>query len=258
MNQLAKKSLGQHWLTDINYLTAICQEANISQEDAVLEIGPGHGSLTQLLVNKAGQVMVVELDNKLADSLSHKVKADNLTVINNDILKFDLSILPQKYKLIGNIPYYITGQLIRYISESSNPPSLAVLLIQKEVAERLIALPGQHSLLSITTQYYWQVNLGIVIDAKMFNPPPKVDSQVIILTKQPKPLFHDLDPKVFFKLIKAGFSQKRKTLNNSLSKALKKDKVEVTKWLKSVDLDPNIRAQNLSLDDWFKLYKIIT
>jgi 16S rRNA (adenine1518-N6/adenine1519-N6)-dimethyltransferase len=138
-NIQAKKSLGQHWLRDESALQAMCESAQITDQDYVLEIGPGLGTLTQLLVQKAEHVHAVEFDQQLAKDLSARVTANNLTISSEDILAFDLNNLPQDYKIVANIPYYLTSNLIRKISESTNPPSRAVLLIQKEVAERVDA-----------------------------------------------------------------------------------------------------------------------
>jgi 16S rRNA (adenine1518-N6/adenine1519-N6)-dimethyltransferase len=152
----AKKSLGQHWLKDEASLTAICDAAELTQTDTVLEIGPGQGSLTSQLVRRAGKVIAVELDEYLASEIPFRVTDDNLEVVQGDILKFDLTQLPFGYKVVANIPYYLTSNLIRILSESPNPPSVMVLLVQKEVARRIAAKPGQMSLLSVSAQLYYQ------------------------------------------------------------------------------------------------------
>lgn len=247
-----KKSLGQHWLYDKDSLNAIA--TGIGKSDVVLEIGPGLGTLTELLVNQADQVIAVEFDEKLANELPNRVKSNNLKVISQDILSFDFRQLPANYKIVANIPYYLTSNLIRVISETPNQPSSAVLLIQKEVAERVAAKPGAMSILSVTAQYYWEVELGRVVPANLFTPPPKVDSQILKMTKRQKPLFPDVESKDFFRVIKAGFSQKRKTLLNTLSSGLHLDKEKITTALKSVDIDPTRRAQTLSLEEWHNLY----
>lgn len=249
-----KKSLGQHWLQDESSLSAMVQAADIKADDAVLEIGPGLGTLTELLVNQARQVVAVEFDDKLARQLPERVKATNLQVLSQDILSFDLTSLPPGYKVVANIPYYLTSNLIRVLSETANPPSVAALLIQKEVAERVTAEPGNMSLLSVTAQYYWQAALGQVVPARLFMPPPKVDSQILILTRRPLLLFSDVEPREFFRLVKAGFSQRRKTLLNSLSGGLQLDKAAVKTMCQSVDIDPGRRAQTLSLEEWHNLY----
>lgn len=253
----AKKSLGQHWLNDQAALQAICDAADLNNKATVLEIGPGPGGLTGLLVRGAGRVIAVELDAKLARELPEWVKADNLRVINEDILSFDFTSLPAGYKLVANIPYYLTGKLIQIISETDNPPTLAVLLLQKEVARRLAAKPGAMSILSVTAQYYWEVSLDREVPARAFTPPPKVDSQVLILRRRPEPLFADLDVKQFFRLIKTGFAQPRKTLLNNLSSGLRLTKEEVVKRCAAAHLDSSRRAQTLSLNEWHELYRAI-
>jgi 16S rRNA (adenine1518-N6/adenine1519-N6)-dimethyltransferase len=253
----AKKSLGQHWLDDQTTLQTICDTAAVTANDIILEIGPGPGNLTELLTGKARQVIAVELDERLARQLSVHVTADNLTVINQDILQFDFSSLPSGYKVVANIPYYITGKLLRRLSETANPPSLAVLLLQKEVAERVMASPGKASILSVTTQFYWQVGLGQVIPAKLFTPPPKVDSQLLILHRRPRPLFADVDAADFFRLVKLGFAQPRKTLLNNLSAGLHRSRDETLSICERASLDARRRPQTLSLDEWHQLYQAV-
>src|SRR4051812_14566615 len=160
---IADKSLGQHWLKDEATLEAICEAADVSRSDTVLEVGPGLGDLTRQLAKRAGEVIAVEVDKYLAVNLSGRVKADNLEVIQADILKFDLTSLPASYKVAANIPYYLTSNLIRVLSESANPPVTMALLVQKEVAERLAAAPGQMSLLSVSTQLYYMPKLGLTV-----------------------------------------------------------------------------------------------
>lgn len=251
----AKKSLGQHWLKDEATLKAICQAADLGQGDTVLEIGPGLGDLTRQLTKRTGKVIAVELDEKLTANLSKDVQAANLEVVQGDILKFDLTNLPIDYKVVANIPYYLTSNLIRILSESTNPPLLMVLLIQKEVAQRIAAGPGQMGLLSVSTQLYYVPKLGPIVSAELFEPPPKVDSQVIILKRRPVPMFKNLDTRVFFRLAKAGFAGRRKKLRGSLSAGLGISKEQADGLLKSAGVDGNSRAQELSLEDWHKLYK---
>lgn len=250
----AKKSLGQHWLYDVASLEAMVKAADVQPGDTVLEIGPGLGTLTEILVKRAKQVIAVEFDNILANTLPGRVQVSNLTVVESNILGFDFTNLPPGYKIVANIPYYLTSNLIRVISETSNPPSAAVLLVQKEVAERVAAGPGEMSLLSVTAQFYWQVSLAQKVPARLFTPPPKVDSQILVLNKLDKPKFTDVDPKQFFRMVKAGYSQRRKTLLNSLSAGLQLDKGAVKTICESVSIDPARRPQTLGLDEWYNLY----
>ncbi len=248
-----RKSLGQHWLNDIDSLNAIVQSANINPNDTILEIGPGMGHLTQLLAKHATRVIAVELDDELASQLLKQVPG-NVEVINQDILHFDLTILPADYKIVANIPYYLTSHLIRLISESINPPLVAVLLVQKEVAQRIDASPGQMSLLSVGTQFYWQTSIGRIVDSKLFTPPPKVDSQILILKRRLTVLFPEVDIRSYFRIVRAGFAGRRKTLLNSLSGGLRLAKEDINEVLIDSDIDSKSRAQNLSLDDWHRIY----
>jgi 16S rRNA (adenine1518-N6/adenine1519-N6)-dimethyltransferase len=252
-----KKSLGQHWLHDEVVLADIVGSAQLAPDDTVLEIGPGLGSLTAVLVKSARQVIAVEFDEKLAANLTKWVPADNLTVIQQDILKFDFGNLPADYKIVANIPYYLTGKLLRVLSETANPPATAVLLVQKEVAARVAAVPGSMSILSTVTQFSWQVSLGQLVPAEFFTPPPKVDSQVLILERRAKPLFAEVDVVRFFRLVKAGFAQPRKTLLNNLSVGLAIDRIATQTMCTSAGIDPGRRAQTLSLEEWHALYRTL-
>lgn len=252
---LPKKSLGQHWLNDELSLEAMCLAADVQATDTVLEIGPGLGTLTTLLVAQAQQVVAVEFDNILANTLASRVTARNLTVVQSDILGFDFGTLPADYKIVANIPYYLTSNLVRVISETTNRPVKVALLVQKEVAQRLAAEPGKMSLLSVSAQFYWEVHSHDEVPAALFTPPPKVDSQIVSFTRRAAPLFPDIDEKQFFRIVKAGFSQKRKTLLNSLNAGLAISKDETRELLEAAKISPNARAQTLSLDDWYSLYR---
>lgn len=253
-NPPTKKSLGQHWLSDETTLNEMVAAADIQPGDTVLEIGPGPGTLTAKLVKNAKQVVAVEFDEQLARDLPARVSAPNLQIVNQDILQFDLTSLPPNYKVAANIPYYLTSNLLRVLCESSNPFHKAAILIQKEVAERVCATPGDMSLLSVSVQFYCQASLGPVVPAELFTPPPRVDSQILQLTYRQTPLFADVDTKTFFRLVKAGFSQRRKTLLNSLGGGLHLTRQQSEELLDSAGITPGVRAQNLSLDQWHQLY----
>ena len=275
-----KKSLGQHWLHDEKSLNAMLVAGEVSEGDVVLEVGPGLGTLTKKLVQKAKKVIAVELDDNLAINLHQNVigrhpeldsgsksdhlqipdqvrndKTENLEVLHQSILDFEYSTLPKNYKVIANIPYYLTSNLIRKLLESENKPALIVLLIQKEVAQRIVANAGQHNILSISVQFYASAELKEEIPAHLFTPPPKVNSQIIKITPRVKPLFSDVKENEFFKIIKAGFSEKRKKLRSSLSGALQLSKSDVDQWLQNTGISPDARAQELSLEHWHQLYK---
>jgi 16S rRNA (adenine1518-N6/adenine1519-N6)-dimethyltransferase len=251
-----KKALGQHWLEDEACLRAMIDMAKVGPDDVVLEIGPGLGTLTKFLVASAKKVIAVEYDRILALSLSSRIAADNLEVVEQDILRFDFTQLPKGYKVVANIPYYLTSNLVRVLSESSNPPERVALLIQKEVAERIAAKPGAMSTLSVTAQFYWDVDLGRVVEAELFTPPPKVDSQIIGLAYRHEPLFGgvEVDPKQFFRIVKAGFGERRKTLRNALSGGLHLSKEQAEGLLAETGIDAGLRAQTLTLEQWHKLY----
>lgn len=256
MNEsLTKKSLGQHWLDDDEALDAMCDAAHISADDTVLEIGPGLGTLTQKLVARAKQVVAVEFDETLAAQLPKRVPAANLRVVQQDILQFDFSDLPLGYKIAANIPYYLTSNLLRVMCEGSNPFSQAALLVQKEVAERVVAKPGAMGLLSVSVQFYAEASLSQIVPAELFTPPPKVDSQILKLRYRDTPLFPGIDPKQFFRIVKAGFSQRRKTLLNSLSGGLHLSREETAALLERAAIKPTVRAQELNLSDWHILYE---
>lgn len=261
-NPKPKKSLGQHWLHDDAALEAICRAAEVTKTDTVLEIGPGTGTLTRKLVKRAGKVIAVEMDEALVSELqntfAHELIAKNLQLESGDILGFDLTGLPAGYKVVANIPYYLTSNLIRVLSETPNRASSVVILVQKEVARRVAAQPGGMSLLSVSAQFYWQVSLGRVVEARLFTPPPKVDSQILVMDRREGPLFPDVEPKKFFLLVKAGFAARRKTLANSLAGGLRTEKQQIQEILNQAGLLPTLRAQALTLENWHELYEVCT
>jgi 16S rRNA (adenine1518-N6/adenine1519-N6)-dimethyltransferase len=249
-----KKSLGQHWLHDEDSLEAMCRAGELKADDVICEIGPGLGTLTEKLVAKANQVVALEYDEDLFRQLPKRVKAGNLKVVHADCLIYDYAALPTGYKVIANIPYYLTSNLLRVLCECPNPPEIIALLIQKEVAERVAATAGNMSILSVSVQLYYQANLQELVPAELFTPPPKVDSQVIKLIRRSEPLFDNLDTAKYFRIIKAGFSQKRKKLRSSLSAGLRISKDEATRLLQDSGIDPNCRPQELSLEQWHAVY----
>lgn len=247
------KSLGQHWLKDRQSLRAISQCAQLEKNDTVLEIGPGLGTLTSELLRSAKKVVAVEFDPILARKLPPQFPGGNLEVVSGDILHFNLSALPAGYKVVANIPYYITSKIVRLLMTAANKPSLAVLLVQKEVAERLAVTPGKLSILGVSAQVYAEVSLGPVIGAELFTPPPKVDSQVVILKAYSHPTISRSQEKDFFRTVKAGFSSKRKKLRSSLSGGLQIPKQQMETILLGAGVNPDDRAEDLSLDDWKRI-----
>lgn len=258
-----KKELGQHWLHDAASLNAMIEMAEVSAEDNVLEIGPGLGTLTAHILAAGARLQAVEYDRDLYVKLGNqaeklfKQNVKRLELINQDILQFDLTSMPPDYKVVANIPYYLTSHLIRILSETSNQPQSITLLIQKEVAQRIAAGPGDMSMLTVTAQMYYEPALGPLVPAELFTPPPKIDSQIIHLQRRNQPLFTDLDPKLLFRVVKAGFSNRRKTLLNSLSAGLHITKDEARDLLDQSHINPGHRPQELDLDDWIKIADIV-
>lgn len=248
-----KKSLGQHWLHDRDVLAHIADLAEITSDDMVLEIGPGLGTLTSELLRQAGRVHAVEFDPDLARKLPGQFPGKNLTVTNEDILSFDLSQLPAGYKVAANVPYYITSKIVQLLMTAQNKPSITVLLVQKEVAERIAAKPGDMSILAISAQVYAEAELGDVVPAELFTPPPKVDSQVVALRTRELPLISPENERAFFRIIKAGFSAKRKKLRSSLSGGLGISKQEAETMLTNANISPDSRAEDLAIEDWLRL-----
>ena len=258
-----KSSLGQNFLFDQPTLKDIVSAANITSNDNILEVGPGLGTLTGHLLEEANSVTAVEFDDYLASNLINNLSKiypnisqsilAKLKVENCDFLKFDLANLEKDYKVVANIPYNITSKIIKKLLTASNAPSLSVLLVQKEVAERLAAQPGKLSLLAISAQVFAEVKLGAKVPAHLFMPVPKVDSQVVILKKRPKPLVAKNEQDKFFQIVRAGFSEKRKKLHSSLATGLMTNKTKAKTLLVSANIDPNKRAQELTIDDWIRL-----
>lgn len=250
------KRLGQNFLIDQSALLKVVQAAKIEAEDTILEIGPGLGSLTCLLASQAQRVVAVELDQRLIPALRHVISPfSNVQIIQGDILQVNLTEIMQKpgYLVVANIPYYITSNLIRQLLETQMAPKRLVLTVQSEVATRICAEPGEMSLLAISVQVYGKPEISTHIPAEAFYPSPKVDSAVVCVELYPEAL---IDPKIlksFFTLAKAGFSQKRKTLRNALSGGMHWSADTTITLLEGVGIDPQRRAETLSLDEWARL-----
>jgi 16S rRNA (adenine1518-N6/adenine1519-N6)-dimethyltransferase len=272
MNIVAKKSLGQNFLKDESVLSRIIESANLKKDDVVLEIGPGEGALTEKLAEVAGKVVAVELDDRLIQPLHTRfVGNDNVEIIHDDILKLNLPELVEKtflqkpneanaaneaknYKVVANIPYYITAPIIRLLLETKYPPKEIYLMVQKEVAERITAKKGAMSILAVSVQYYGQAHFLFTVFKESFDPKPKVDSAILKITRYKiQDTNSKEDIKNFFRVVKAGFSAKRKTLINNLSNSLGLDKKEVEDKLQAIGFSPNTRAQELGVEDWEKL-----
>ena len=254
---MPNKSLGQHWLTDRSILSAIADDAQLTKDGTVLEIGPGLGTLTSELLRRAGKVVAVEFDEALARKLPGQFPGTNLEVVNDDILQFDLSKLPSGYKVVANVPYYITSKIVEKLMTASNKPSVSVLLVQKEVAERIAAEPGDMSLLALSAQIYADAQLGIEVPREYFTPPPKVDSQVVVLEARAEPLVPGAEQKTFWRAAHAGFANRRKKLRSSLSAGLGVSKQEIEVQLQEAAIDHNLRAQDVSIEDWRRLVAVL-
>ncbi len=250
---MPKKELGQHWLKDRDILAAIADDAELMPEDTVLEIGPGLGTLTSELLRRAGRVVAVEFDPDLARKLPGQFPGKNLQVVHEDILQFDLNSLPASYKVVANVPYYITSKIIEKLMTAKNKPSLVVILVQKEVAERVAAGPGDMSILAISAQVFAKARLGVEVPREYFTPPPKVDSQVVILETLAEPLVAPEDEKAFFRVVKAGFAARRKKLRSSIAAGLAISKPTAEELLRHATINPDSRAEDLSIDDWLRL-----
>lgn len=276
MNDLLKKHdfkpakwMGQNFLIDRGALKKIVESGELTKNDVVVEVGPGFGILTFELAEKAKKVIAVEKDKNLAKILKERLlenKISNVEVVEGDMLKTNILELirnysPQtaRYKLIGNIPYYITAPLIRKFLESEQKPSIMILMVQKEVAQRICAKPVQNkmSLLAVSVQFYAEPKIIAYVSKKSFRPSPKVDSAIIkIVVKKPKDL-PKIDSELFFKIVKAGFAGKRKQLINTLSRGLGQTKEQTKKVLEQANIQPERRAESLNLEEWINLLKKI-
>jgi len=249
----ADKSLGQNFLHNPAALELIVQAADIKPDDLVLEIGPGLGSLTRYLALTARAVVSVELDHDLIPVLTTVLTPyANARVIEGDILQVSIPSLldTDDYLVVANVPYYITSAIFRLFLAATPRPRRMVLTVQKEVAERICAKPGDMSLLALSVQVYGQPRITNIIPAEAFYPTPKVDSAVIRVDMDPEPQIPTQSLDTFFHLAKAGFSQKRKTLRNSISAGLRLKPVDAAQLLEKCGIDPMRRAETLSMNEW--------
>jgi 16S rRNA (adenine1518-N6/adenine1519-N6)-dimethyltransferase len=259
-NLRPKKSLGQNFLIDTTALQRIAAAAEITSQSVVLEVGPGLGSLTRYLAVTARHVTAVELDSSLFPVLAEVLKPfSNVRIVQGDILELNPTDLMAEtgYLVVANIPYYITSAVIRHLLEAQQRPARMVLTVQKEVAERITAAPGDLSLLALSIQVYGAPRIVARIPAGAFYPAPDVDSAVVRIDLHPQPVIPIDRMDLFFRLIKAGFSQKRKTLRNSLSGGLGKTKEEVETILGESNIDPQRRAETVSMDEWSRLVEVM-
>lgn len=254
-----KKGLGQNFLADPAALRTVVAAAEISPESVVLEVGPGLGHLTRYLSRASRRVVAVELDGDLIPILQQVLAGfPNVHVIQGDIMDLDPAELMGEpgYIVAANIPYYITSVLIRHLLEARYKPARLALTVQREVAERICARPGDLSLLALSVQVYGRPTVAAQLPAGAFTPPPKVDSAVVRVDLYPEPVIPAGQLDVFFRLAKAGYSQKRKTLRNALSGGLRIEPSQATELLAQANIDPQRRAETVSLDEWAKLVNV--
>ncbi|MBM3182684.1 MAG: ribosomal RNA small subunit methyltransferase A [Chloroflexi bacterium] len=257
----AKKRLGQHFLVDRSVLGKIIHAAELSPQDTVVEVGPGLGVLTSALAQKAGKVIAVELDAEMAERLKERMLSQpNVQLVNADILKVDLPHLigPDTcYKVVANLPYYITSPILRYFMENQMKPSLMVVMVQKEVAESIVARSGKMSLLAVSLHVYSRPIVVARVPARSFYPQPKVDSAVVRFDILPEPAIKVADMDGFFDVVRRGFSAPRKQLRNSLANGYGVKPAKIDPLLEHARIEPQRRAETLSLEEWGRLYKSV-
>ena len=252
-----KKSLGQNFLVDEHALSAIVRAAKIMPDDVVLEIGSGLGCLTRHLADAARHVIAVEIDRALVPPLRAVLSArPNVSIVEGDILQLDLARVLEPspgYKVVANIPYYITSAIIRHLLEAEVKPQAIVLTIQWEVAQRIVAQPDDMNLLAVSVQFYGTPHIVQRIPAGAFYPTPDVDSAVVRIDLPDQPRVKVKDVNAFFKVAKAGFGQRRKQLHNALKAGLGRSAEEIDRGLREAEIDPKRRAETLTLEEWGKL-----
>lgn len=247
----AKKHLGQHFLTSKAVTASVVKAANIGPNDRVLEIGPGKGILTEVLLARAGQVVAVEKDPELVTFLKNRflkdIREQKLVLVESDALRFDparYTLHVTRYKVVANIPYYITGAILEHFLTSEHQPASMILLVQREVAERIVAKNGKESILSVSVKAYGSPRYIKTVKASMFRPVPNVDSAILAIEDISRTFFAEnaVDERAFFALVKKGFAHKRKKLSSNLG----------IPWdiLENCGIKPNARAEDVSLEQW--------
>ena len=258
----ARKGLGQHFLVDKTVLGKIVSAAELGPRDTVVEVGPGLGILTAELLHKAGRVIAVEVDSKLAAALQKNLSEfPKLAVVNADILEINPADLTSRqaksYKVVANLPYYIAAPILRHFLEASLKPSLMVVMVQKEVAQSIVAQPGEMSILGISVQLYGKPTIVDYVPAHCFYPQPKVDSAIVRIEVYPEPAVYVKDIAGFFEIVKAGFSTPRKQIRNSLALGLQIAPADALELLGKAKIAPQRRPETLSLEEWAKLQLVL-
>ncbi|MFH1639087.1 MAG: 16S rRNA (adenine(1518)-N(6)/adenine(1519)-N(6))-dimethyltransferase RsmA [Chloroflexota bacterium] len=266
----AKKSLGQHFLVDRSVLRQIIAASDLNKSDVVMEIGPGLGVLTRELALRAGQVIAVEVDRHLAEILREELHSfDNVRIVNRDILEltpeslmeemassFAPSVNPLSYRVVANLPYYITSAVLKHFLTAGLKPTAVVVMVQKEVARAIVARPGDMSLLAVSVQLYGQPAIVRTVPAKSFYPAPEVDSAILKIELFPRPQVSITDEASFFTLVRAGFSASRKQIVNSLAQGLGLPKQDTLNLLEEAGVARMRRAETLTLEEWIKLWRV--
>ncbi len=268
-NLQPSKGLGQNFLVDQTALKKIVAAAELTADDVVLEVGAGLGTLTRRLAGNAGYVVAVELDKRLMPVLqSVLIDFDNITLIQGDILALAPAALISaasnqqsassiQYKVVANLPYYITSAVLRHLLDASLKPQRMVITVQREVAERIVAKPGQMSLLAVSVQFYGRPQLLFRIKPGSFYPSPGVESAVLRIDLHAAPPVPVENTATFFRVVRAGFAQRRKQLRNTMAAGLGRPPDEVATRLREVDVDPRRRAQTLSLEEWARVTRVL-
>ncbi len=250
------KDFGQHLLVDRAALEAIVVAAEVGPGDTVLEVGAGMGVLTAALAERAGRVVAVELEREILPALRETTERfANVELLPRNLLE----VRPEElfgqapYKLVANLPYYITAPALRHFLEAANRPTRLVVMVQREVAERLVAAPGDLSLLGVSVQFYGKPSLVRGVSADSFYPPPKVDSAIVRVDVYPEPPLDPATRDLLFGIVRAGFAERRKQLHNTLARHLKAPRATIESWLAAAGIDPTRRAETLSVEDWIRL-----
>ncbi len=253
-----KKSLGQNFLHDPNALDRIVNAADLQPTDTVLEVGPGTGALSLKLAPLVQRLITVELDERLLPVLED-VLPDSVELLHADILQTDVEALvgDGDYKVVANLPYYITSAILRHLLEVKHKPTTLVLTVQQEVAERMVAKPGDMTVLAVSVQFYGKPKIVSKIGAAAFYPQPDVASAVVRIDVYPQPIVDVPGDEAFFKVVRAGFGQKRKQLKNSLGDGLQMTHATAAEYLTAAGIDPMRRAETLSLEEWAALTRQI-
>jgi 16S rRNA (adenine1518-N6/adenine1519-N6)-dimethyltransferase len=257
-----RKGLGQHFLVDEEVLGVILAAADITPGDIIVEVGPGLGILTEALAKKAGGVIAIELDDKLAALLKKTLASfNNVTIVNDDVLNIEPGELLKRqrspdYKVVANLPYYITSPVLRHFLEAEAKPKVMVVMVQAEVARAIAARPGDMSLLSVSVQFYGQPEIVSRVPAQSFYPAPEVDSAVLRISLYPRPAVA-VEEGGFFELVRAGFAAPRKQLANSLAQGLGLPKELILPLLEKAEIDGQRRAETLTLEEWARLWRVL-